>query len=170
MWRTKQKAEKESAFDFRTGLFHFEEEQSWWFRRLKRISEHAFYSNNRVGVTYIGHSMGGRMIMLFLQRILQKWKDKFVKRAIFIGVPWGGTVLSMKVMAVGHSPVFYLPATKMKRAFETFSSLAWLMPSTDFWLSSEVLSTMGTKNYTVANIEEFFNLIFFFLFQSLPSD
>lgn len=103
------------------------------------------------------------MILNLLQMMPQNWKDKFVKRAIFIGVPWGGTVLSMKVMAVGHSPVFYLPATKMKRAFETFSSLAWLMPSEDFWNRSEVLVTMGTKNYTVANIGEFFKLVFFIL-------
>lgn len=41
----------------------------------------------------------------------------------------------------------------------TSPSLAWLLPSKLFWKDSEVLVQTEKKNYTIANMEEFFKYV-----------
>lgn len=44
----------------------------------------------------------------------------------------------------------------MKLEQITNPSLAWLMPSRNYWKMDEVLVQTDTKNYTLSNIEDYF--------------
>lgn len=49
----------------------------------------------------VTHSMGGLMGLVFLQQQSQSWKDKYVRAFVSLAAPWGGTVKTIKVFAVG---------------------------------------------------------------------
>lgn len=101
--------------------------------------------------------MGGRMLLHFLQKKPQKWKNKYVKQAITIAVPWGGSSMAIQAASIGYDLGFTaLSNDNMKQIQRTFPSIAWLMPSKYFWKPHEVLATIGEKKYTVANLDQFF--------------
>lgn len=126
---------------------------------MQQLTEHAYKTNGNTPVTFIAHSMAGRMMLYFLQQMPQEWKDVYVKRFIALSVPWAGSVQSIMAMSIGYNPFprFFFPTQHdMKTLQQTFSSLAWLMPEDGFWSSAEVLANVGGKNYTVENIDQFF--------------
>lgn len=49
-----------------------------------------------------------------------------------------------------------LPPSALRGMQRSFSSSAFLFPSTKVWGASEVLAMTGEKNYTLSNLEEFF--------------
>ena len=112
---------------------------------------------NKVGITFVTHSMGGKMILRFLQLMPQSWKDQYVKQVINLSVPWGGSVQALQSISVGYDfGATVLQNAKMKAVQETWPSVVWLMPSPCFWKPHEILATMNGKNYTLTNIDEFF--------------
>lgn len=147
-----------TPYDFRKGP----KENSDWFYRMQQLTEHAYQSNGNVGVTYIAHSMGGRMLLQFLQQMPQTWKDKYVKRFISLAVPYGGSIQSIMALSAGYNPFPFIPPFiyvrnyHMKIIQEKFSSLAWLLPSAEFWQPNEILAVIDGKKYAFENINEFF--------------
>lgn len=86
-----------------------------------------------------------------------KWKDQYVKQAITISAPFGGSVQAIVALSVGDNlNVKLLSAAKMKEVEETYPSIAWAMPSKYFWKSNEILATINGKSYTLDNIDQFF--------------
>ncbi|XP_031619143.1 group XV phospholipase A2-like [Contarinia nasturtii] len=143
-----------APYDFRKGPNENED----WFERLAQLTEYAYETNNNVGVTYVVHSMGGRMLLYFLQNMSKEWKDRFVKQMISVSVPYGGSVQAVVALTVGDTlNSKFLNNVKMKSVQETFPSIVWLMPSQYFWKSDETLAILQDKNYTIENIDAFFN-------------
>lgn len=121
------------------------------------LTEYAYKMNNNSSVTFLSHSMGGRMLLHFLQKMPHRWKDHYVKQAIALAAPWGGSVQALVALSIGdNSNVRILSRMKMKQVQETFPSIVWLLPSTFFWKSNEVLATINGTNYTLKNIDQFF--------------
>lgn len=52
-----------------------------------------------------------------------------------------------------------LPPSTLREMQRSFTSSAFLFPSYNVWNKQEVLATVGDKNYTLENVEEFFNEI-----------
>lgn len=132
------------------------DESTEWFERLRILVHTAFEYNNK-GVTFIAHSMGGRMLLHFLQQQPTEWKEKYVKEIITISVPWGGSVQSLQAISVGYdfgSKV--VQNIHMKEVQETCPSVVWMAPSDYFWKPNEILARTSKKNYTVTNIDEFY--------------
>lgn len=128
-----------------------------WFDQLARLTENAYKSNNNTAVTYICHSMGGKMILYFLQQMPNNWKDKYVKEAITISAPWGGSMQAVVALSVGDNlDSKMLSSAKMKGVQETYPSIVWMMPSKYFWKSNEIWATINKKNYTIENIDDLF--------------
>lgn len=138
-------------------IFFFQiDENEYWFDRLKDLTECA-YRQNKIGITYIAHSMGGRMILHFLQTMPQTWKDQYVKQVITLSSPWGGSVQALQSISVGYDfGATVLQNSKMKAVQETCPSVLWLMPSQYFWKPNEVLAAINGTNYTLNNIDQFF--------------
>lgn len=135
----------------------FADENVEWFEQLVQLTEYAYLMNDDTAITFIAHSMGGRMLLHFLQQMPQTWKDKYVKRVISISVPWGGSVRSVQALSIGYDMgVWFLPRAEMRELQKTYPSIVWLMPSSRFWEPNEVLAILNDIEYTVENIDQFF--------------
>ena len=79
----------------------FLDEHDKFFADLKVLVEKAYEINGGAQVTIVGHSMGGRMSLIFLQMQTQEWKDKYIKSFISLATPWGGSFKSVKALIYG---------------------------------------------------------------------
>ncbi|XP_046386151.1 phospholipase A2 group XV-like [Ischnura elegans] len=143
-----------APYDFRKGPH----EQTDYFTRMKSLVEETYNDNGKKSVVLLTHSMGGVMALRFLQLQTQTWKDKYIRALVTLAAPWGGAVKSLKVFAVGDNlGVFVVREGVLREEQRSSPSLAWLLPSTNFWKHDEVLvTTADAKNYTVQDFEEFF--------------
>lgn len=124
---------------------------------MKTLVEETYDKAGNQRVTLIVHSMGGPMSLVFLQMQSQKWKDKYIDKIISLAGAWAGSVKAIKVFAIGDDlGSFALSGATMRAEQITSPSLAWLMPSPYFWKSDEILVNTPTKQYTLSNINEFF--------------
>lgn len=124
---------------------------------VQRLTEDAYERNDKQRVTFIGHSMGGLMILQFLQQMTSEWKEMYVKQMITLSTPWGGSVQALQALSVGYDFHSSMISTyKMKEIQETCPSLVWLLPSPYFWKPNEVLVRATDKQYTVETLNEFF--------------
>lgn len=98
------------------------------------------------------------MSLYFLNMQTQAWKDKYIKRLVTLSGAWGGSVKAIKVYAMGDDLGSYvLRPTVMRQEQITSPSLAWLLPSKKYWKDTEVLVETETKNYTLNDLQQFFN-------------
>lgn len=133
------------------------DENQEWFTQLDALVRAAYALNGNTPVTFVAHSMGGRMLLLFLQKMEQSYKDKYIRKAITMNTPWGGSVQSMEAITLGYSfGSTALSQDKMRFVQRSSPSVMYLMPSEYLWKPNEVLATTTTKNYTRANINEYF--------------
>jgi lysophospholipase-3 len=110
----------------------------------------------------ICHSMGCPVMLYFLNHQPQAWKDMYVKSFVTLAGPWGGAVKAIKAFTSGDNlGVIVVPALTIRKDERTFPSLAFLMPSDEFWGHDEVLMVTGEKSYTTANYKELFEDIDF---------
>ncbi|KIH42838.1 hypothetical protein ANCDUO_27172, partial [Ancylostoma duodenale] len=93
--------------------------------------------------------MGNPMMLYFYNNIVnQDWKDKYIESHVSLAAPWGGAMQIVRLFASGYNMNYY-------RVFLPPSTLRPML-SVAVWNSSEVLASTDTKNYTLANVEEFF--------------
>jgi len=143
-----------APFDFRKGP----NENDAFFFQLQALVEETYKRNGNTKVILLAHSMGGPMSLYFLQNMPQEWKDKYIKSLVTLSAAWGGSIKAIKVFVVGDDlGVFVLNGGILKQMQITSPSLAWLMPSQDLWQPNEVLVQTDYKNYSLSNIQQFFN-------------
>lgn len=124
---------------------------------MKTLVEDTYERADNQSVTLLVHSMGGPMSLHFLQQQDQKWKDKYIARIISLAGAWAGSAKAIKVFAVGDDlGSFALSGSVMRAEQITSPSLAWLLPSPYFWKDDEVLVSTPTKQYTLSDLELFF--------------
>lgn len=75
---------------------------------LKILVEETFEANNQVPVTFIVHSMGAPMTLVFLQQQDKAWKSKYVSRIISLAGAWAGSVKAVKVYAIGSTVMHFV--------------------------------------------------------------
>ncbi|XP_030384122.1 group XV phospholipase A2-like [Scaptodrosophila lebanonensis] len=145
-----------APYDFRKAP----NENQQFFIDLKQLVEDTYEANNRTAVTFISHSMGSPMTLVFLQQQTLEWKRKYVRRLISLAGAWAGSMKAVKVFAMGDDLDSIVLSTKILRVEQiTNPSSAWLLPSPLFWKSSEVLVETPSHNYTMASLEKFFEAI-----------
>lgn len=134
----------------------FTDENQQWFVDVKKLVEETYEAGGQLRVTFIVHSMGGPMTLVFLQQQTQKWKDRYIEQVVSLAGAWAGSVKAVKVYAVGDDlGSFALSGSTLRAEQITSPSLAWLLPSPHFWKPDEVLVSTPTKQYTMANLNEF---------------
>lgn len=72
-----------------------------YFKKLVNLIEETYIQNGNKSVILIAHSMGGPMVNLILQKLNQKWKNKYVRLLLGLSGAWGGSVKTMKMYLVG---------------------------------------------------------------------
>jgi lysophospholipase-3 len=152
----RNKTIKGAPYDFRKAP----NENQQYFVDLKALIEQTHADNDGQPVIIIAHSMGGPMTLHFLNQQSQDWKDKYIKSMVTLSGAWGGSVKAVKVYAIGDDLGSYvLRESVMRQEQITSPSLAWLLPSKLFWKPEEVLVQTDKKNFTVANLKDFFEAI-----------
>lgn len=137
--------------------FHCTDENKDWFRQLDVLVRYVYGRNNDTPITFVAHSMGGRMILHFLQMMPPTWKTKYIRKVITLNTPWGGSVQSIEAVSVGYSfGSMVLDADKLRIVQRSSPSVMWLMPSEHFWKPNEVFVTTNQKNYSRSNFNELF--------------
>lgn len=68
---------------------------------MKTLVEETYEMNGKIPVTFIVHSMGAPMTLVFLQQQDKSWKSKYVSRIISLAGAWAGSVKAVKVYAIG---------------------------------------------------------------------
>ncbi|VDN36215.1 unnamed protein product [Gongylonema pulchrum] len=121
--------------------------------------------------------MGNPVMLYFYNNIVsQAWKDKFIHSHVSVAGAWGGALQIVRLFAsgehLGYNMNHYrilLPPSTLRDMQRSFTSSAFLFPSYNVWNDSEVgpllllhpkysvLAAVGDKNYTLKNVEEFFN-------------
>lgn len=143
-----------APYDFRKGP----SEQSQYFIDLKKLVEDTYERNSKSPVTFITHSMGSPMTLVFLHQQTTEWRRKYVKRQISLAGAWAGSMKAVKVFAMGDDlDSFFLSAKILKEEQITNPSTAWLLPSPLFWRPNEVLVETPSRVYTMSQLKQFFN-------------
>ncbi|XP_055848995.1 phospholipase A2 group XV-like [Episyrphus balteatus] len=143
-----------APYDFRKAP----NENAAWFVNLKQLVEDAYDMNDQTPITFITHSMGSPMTLVFLQRQTQQWKSKYVARVVSIAGAWAGSAKAVKVYAMGDDlDSFALSGKVMREQQISTPSTAFLLPSPLFWKNNEVLVEAPSRTYSVAQLEDFFN-------------
>lgn len=147
-----------APFDFRKAP----NENKEWFIKLKHLVEETYTLNDNIPITFIVHSMGAPMTLLFLQMQSQEWKDQYIRRIISLAGAWGGSVKAIKCYAVGDDLGAFALSGKVLRAEQiTNPSLAWLLPNPLLWKPNEVMVRSLSRVYTMEQLEDFFSDIDF---------
>nr|XP_026489289.1 group XV phospholipase A2-like [Vanessa tameamea] len=142
-----------APYDFRRAP----NENGEFFIKLKSLVEETYAMNNNSAVTFIVHSMGGSMGLHFLRLQKQSWKDQYIRRMISLSTPWGGAMKALKVFAIGDDlGSLMLSESTLRTEQITCPSLAWLLPSPNFWKPSEVLVQTDKFNYTINDLQKLF--------------
>ncbi|EDW04165.1 phospholipase A2 group XV [Drosophila grimshawi] len=142
-----------APYDFRRAPNELQQ----FFIDLKQLVEDTYEANNQTAVTFITHSMGSPMTLVFLQQQTLEWKTRYVRRQISLAGAWAGSIKAVKVYAMGDDlDSFALSAKILRDEQISHPSTAWLLPSPLFWKPSEVLAMTPSKNYTMAQLEQFF--------------
>ncbi|PIO68094.1 Lecithin:cholesterol acyltransferase [Teladorsagia circumcincta] len=132
-----------------------------YFDLLKTTIETAYRYNDNAKVITLGHSMGNPVALYFFNNFVdQAWKDKFIQSHISLAGPWGGSMQVLRLFASGYNMNYFrviLPPSRLRGMQRSFTSSAFLFPSKAVWNDSEILASTFEKNYTLANVQEFFH-------------
>ena len=131
------------------------DEQRQWFDDVKRLVEETYVTNNNQQVTFIAHSYGVSMTMIFFRQQTEIWKNKYIARMISLAGSYGGTAIVLKVYAQGDR-IGEVPASHLRNEQISQPALAYLLPFPIFWSDNEVLVTSKSRNYTRSQYREFF--------------
>ncbi|XP_062552058.1 phospholipase A2 group XV-like [Armigeres subalbatus] len=142
-----------APYDFRKAP----NENKEWFIKVKHLVEETYTLNDNTPITFIVHSMGAPMTLLFLQMQTQQWKDQYIRRVISLAGAWGGSVKTLKCFAVGDDLGAFALSGKVMRAEQiTNPSLSWLMPNPLLWKPNEVMVRTLSRSYTMDQLKDFF--------------
>ncbi|KAK5971330.1 Phosphatidylcholine-sterol acyltransferase [Trichostrongylus colubriformis] len=132
-----------------------------YYDLLKTMIETAYRYNGNTKVITLGHSMGNPVMLYFYNNIVdQAWKDKFIQSHVSLAGPWGGSMQLIRLFASGYNMDYFrviLPPSRLRGMQRSFTSSAFLFPSKAVWNDTDILATTSEKNYTLANVQEFFH-------------
>uniref|UniRef100_A0A1I8P7E8 Group XV phospholipase A2 n=1 Tax=Stomoxys calcitrans TaxID=35570 RepID=A0A1I8P7E8_STOCA len=151
---TRNKNIRGAPYDFRKAP----NEHKQFFIDLKKLVQDTYEENSKTPVTFITHSMGSPMTLVFLQQQTEEWKTKYVERQISLAGAWAGSIKALKVFAMGDDlDSFFLSGKILKDEQITNPSTAWLLPSPLFWKSNDILVKTPSRVYTMAQLEQYFD-------------
>uniref|UniRef100_F1L2M6 Group XV phospholipase A2 n=1 Tax=Ascaris suum TaxID=6253 RepID=F1L2M6_ASCSU len=157
------------SFGYRRGKTLFGAPYDWrkapneltdMYLMLKSMIETTYRYNDNKRIVIVAHSMGNPLMLYFYNNFVgQDWKDKYIQAHISLAGAWGGASQIARLFASGYNMDHYriiLPPSKIRIMQRSFTSSAFLFPSYNLWNETEVFATTPNKNYSMANVKEFF--------------
>lgn len=74
-----------------------------YVKQLVTLVEDTSLMNGGNRVVLISHSMGCLYTLYMLNKQPQAWKDRYIRAAVTLAGPWGGSVKALRLMASGES-------------------------------------------------------------------
>ncbi|KAI6178137.1 hypothetical protein M3Y98_00468400 [Aphelenchoides besseyi] len=144
-----------------------------YYTMLKTLIMTIYRYNGHKKVIIVAHSMGNPVMNYFYQNYVdQKWKDTHILTHVAISPPWGGAIQIVKLFASGYNMDYcmfrftlcaqlslvrvILPPSALRPMQRSFTSSAFLFPSTRLWGKDEPVAVTFERNYTVADYKQFF--------------
>lgn len=117
-----------APYDWRLAMAGLEKN---FFPKLKGLIEHAYDTNENQRVTILGYSCGGFCIQRFLTTFVsQEWKDKYVRKIIFLAPAFGGSGDTLDVAWNQYFPIIpFLSSKSIAKAIETVPAIHALFPN-----------------------------------------
>ena len=140
-------------------------ERRSFYSNLTSLIESIFTMNDNTPVTLITHSMGGPIILDYLQKSNEKkyeidddWKSKYLHAYVPLSSPFGGAVSSLEGMISGDNFGLPLPADYFRNIQANCPSGLYLLPrlKPGLWTPDEVLVSTPSKNYTAGNLKSLY--------------
>lgn len=69
--------------------------------KLKLLIEETFEISNQTRIVLLGHSLGSKYSLYFLNQQTVKWKQKYIKAFVALSPPLGGSMKAFKIEASG---------------------------------------------------------------------
>lgn len=104
-----------------------------YYFSLRKTIEQLYISNRYKKVSLICHSMGCPVMLYFLQRMPQIWKNFYIQRLISLGAPWAGSMGAVRAAFFGDNLGFSILNEKKMR------ELQLSLPATMFLFPKEYL-------------------------------
>ncbi|XP_013867643.1 phosphatidylcholine-sterol acyltransferase [Austrofundulus limnaeus] len=131
-------------------------ENAEYFTKLQGLVEE-MYEEYQKPVYLLGHSMGGHYVLYFLNHQPQAWKDKYIRGFISLGVPWGGAVKVIRVLASGENDgIPMISNIKIREKQRMMTTHAWMLPNEGLWPEDHVFVSTPTFNYTNQDYQRLF--------------
>ena len=136
-----------------------------YYQNLTSLIESSYLLNDNTPVTLITHSMGGPIILDYLQKSNEKtygiddnWKSKYLHAYVPLSSPFGGALSSLEGMISGDNFGLPLPADYFRNIQANCPSGLYLLPrlKPGLWNSQEVLVSTPSKNYTAGTLKDAF--------------
>ncbi len=147
-----------SSIEYNFGRRRSPNELDDLFKDLTNLLIDTYKTNNETKVILVGHSMGNPILLYWLNNYLtQDMKDKYIRAFVSVAPVFGGAVKTLRLMASGDNiDVVVVKPIRLRPYQRSATSTAWLMPSSEFWSSDEVLVSRPERNYTVNDYLQFF--------------
>lgn len=145
-----------------------------YFIKLKNLIE-TMYQECESRVVLITHSAGGLFATNFLNKQSILWKQRHIDSLVTMGTPWDGSPMMFYAYASGFNlNISALNPLTVRNQERTSETNAWILPREPTFSSSKAFVLTNRKNYSLSNIEEFFQDIGFingrFLLQDVSGE
>jgi len=131
-----------------------------YYTMLRTLITVLYKYNGNQKVVILGHSMGNPVMNYFYHNFVDKeWKDKYIHSHIALSGPWAGAMQIVKLFASGYNMDHYrviLPPSALRPMQRSFTSSAFLFPSSKAWSETEPIAVTAERNYTLKDVEVFF--------------
>jgi len=143
-----------APFDWRIAVVGIEKN---YYPRLKALIEKASSLNNGQRVTMVGFSMGSLVIQRFLTVfVTQEWKDRFIKKVIYLAPAVAGSAASVEVMwSKKLDFMTQLESPSISDTIEASPSVHVLFPNHVAYGDIEIIRTPSGQKLTAKDVPQF---------------
>jgi lysophospholipase-3 len=111
---------------------------------LSALVETAYMSNGNHKTHFIAHSSGGSMLLYFMNKQSQEWKDKYVESIITLSGNFAGEVDNYHDIITGLPVIEHVS----KSVYQTWDFYAWLLPNPRVYGGNRTIIYTSSRNYT----------------------
>jgi len=125
--------------------------------RTVALIEELHRSSGGQRVAVVSHSLGSLVTLYLLHSQDQAWKDKYVRSWTSFSGVFGGAAVEMKLHASGDNVgLNFVRSASVRGEQRTYETNMWMMPNPLVWPAEQVLLVSPNRNYTVADLDDFF--------------
>ena len=142
-----------APYDWRFAVLGLDE---FYVKLKKLIEEDAYEKNDRQKVTLFGFSTGGFILQHFLSEIIdEKWKEKYIHKAVFLAPSWGGAGLTVySFMEKVFPPIPVIKSNDLSAMIQSMPVIMQHFPNWEIFGNFPVVRGPGEISYNASQVGE----------------